>query len=68
LTLDERGFLSPVVYDVEIKFGNSYLYHDNKMMAFVMHQFIYYSIVMIENSTFFIGDYLFSKMLGPLLD
>lgn len=56
------------MYDVEIQFGNSYLYHDNKMVAFLMHQVIYYSIVMVENSAFFIGGYLFSKMLGPIFD
>ena len=33
-----------------------------------MHQFVYYSIIMIENSTWFVGDYIFSNMLGPIMD
>jgi hypothetical protein len=37
LVLDENGYLDPVVYDCDIKFGKSYLYHDNKMLAFAMH-------------------------------
>ena len=37
LVLDENGYVDPVVMDVDVKFGSSYLYHDNKIMAFVMH-------------------------------
>jgi len=66
--LDENGYLDPVVYDVDVKFGKSYLYHDNKIMAFVMHQFIYFALVIIENSIYFVGDYIFSNMGGPILD
>lgn len=68
LVLDPNGYLDPVVYDVDIKFGSSYLYHDNKYMAFVMHQFVYFAIVIIENSVYFVGDYIFSNMMGPIVD
>jgi hypothetical protein len=68
LKLDENGYLDPVVYDAEIKFGSSYLYHDNKIMAFVMHQFVYFAIVIVENSVYFVGDYIFSEMMGPVVD
>jgi len=37
LRLDDNGYLDPVIYDCDIKFGDSYLYHDNWMVAFVMH-------------------------------
>ena len=33
-----------------------------------MHQFVYFGIVIIENSVYFIGDYIFSNMAGPLMD
>lgn len=68
LVLDTNGYIDPVVYDCDIKFGSSYLYHDNKLMAFVMHQFVYFAIVIIENSVYFVGDYIFSNMMGPILD
>lgn len=68
MVLDENGYVDPVVYDADIKFGSSYLYHDNKIMAFVMHQFVYFAIVIIENSVYFVGDYIFSEMMGPVVD
>jgi hypothetical protein len=68
LVLDANGYLDPVVYDCDIKFGKSYLYHDNKIVAFVMHQFVYFAIVIIENSVYFVGDYIFSNMMGPIMD
>lgn len=37
LVLDEHGYLDPVVYSADIHFGESYLYHDNPITAFVMH-------------------------------
>jgi hypothetical protein len=37
-------------------------------MAFVMHQFVYFAIVIIENSVYFVGDYIFSEMMGPVVD
>jgi len=68
LVLDENGFLDPIVKDVDVKFGKSYLYHDNKIVAFVMHQFVYFGIIIVENSAYFAGDLLFSKFLGPMMD
>ena len=37
LKLTEQGFLKPIVYDVDIKFGDSYFYHDDWFIAFIMH-------------------------------
>lgn len=68
LVLDEHGYLDPVVYSADIHFGESYLYHDNPITAFVMHQFIYFGIVIIENSVYFVGQYIFTNMAGPVMD
>ena len=68
LVLDEHGYLDPVVYSADIHFGESYLYHDNPITAFVMHQFIYFGIVIIENSVYFVGQYIFTNMMGPVMD
>ena len=37
LKLQPDGFLDTVVYATDIKFGDSYFYHDNAIIAFVMH-------------------------------
>jgi hypothetical protein len=29
LRLDNNGYLDPIVHDVDIKFGDSFLHHDN---------------------------------------
>lgn len=56
------------MYSADIHFGESYLYHDNPITAFVMHQFIYFGIVIIENSVYFVGQYIFTNMAGPVMD
>ena len=68
LVLDENGYLDPVVYTADINFGESYLYHDNPIVAFVMHQIVYFGIVIIENSVYFVGQYIFTNMMGPVMD
>jgi hypothetical protein len=37
LKLDENGYLDPVVKACNVRFGESYLYHDNPITALVMH-------------------------------
>lgn len=66
--IDENGYLDPVVYDVDIFWGESYLYHDNKIIQFVMHQWLYFGMLMVENSVYFVGDMIFSHVGGPLMD
>lgn len=68
LKLDKNGYLDPVIYAVDINFGDSFFYHDNEILAFVMHQFILLVIVMIQNVTYFAGETIFSNMMGPILD
>ena len=53
---------------ISIKFGDSYFYHDDEILSFLMHQFILLSIVMVENVTYFAGETIFSNMFGPILD
>jgi len=67
LELMETGFLKPIVYAIDIKFGNSYFYHDNAFVSFIMNQFVEFAIVIIENSTYFVGQYIFTSMLGPVM-
>ena len=66
--LDDNGYLDPIVKKCDISFGESYLFHDNVIVGFFMHQFVYFGIVIIENSSYFVGEYIFSNMMGPVLD
>ena len=33
-----------------------------------MHQFLYFGIKIIENSVYFLGEYIFSNLMGPIMD
>jgi hypothetical protein len=68
LRVNDNGFIDFPIKEVRLNFGDSYLYHENWFVAFVMHQFVYFSVIMIENSAWFVGEYVFSKMLGPVID
>ena len=55
------------MYKASLKFGDSYLYHDNKFVAFVMYSFIEFTIVSIENAVYFVGPYIDTELLGPVI-
>lgn len=63
----EEGFLHPIVYGANLKFGDSYYYHDNEFIAFFMEQVVEFGIVIMENSVYFVGEYIFTNMAGPVL-
>jgi hypothetical protein len=48
--------------------GGSYVYHDNFYVRFIMYKIIQPSKVMIENSAFYLGDKIFTELLGPAID
>lgn len=61
--------LDPIVQDCDIDFGRrSYFRHNNKYLEYLMHQFIVLSVQIIEQSSFFMGQYMFTELLGPVLD
>jgi hypothetical protein len=68
LVLDKNGYLDFELKSCLIDFGNSYLYHDNVIVEFIMHEILYLGIVVIENSVYYLGDYVLSSMMGPILD
>lgn len=68
MKLDKNGYIDPIIYDVEINIGESYLYHDNWFFEFIMHQFIYIAVVIVKNSVYWVGPFLFTNMLGPVID
>jgi hypothetical protein len=56
LVLDKNGYFDFELKSCIIDFGNSYFYHDNFIVEFLMHEIIYFGIVVIENSVFYLGD------------
>jgi hypothetical protein len=66
--LGEDGYLDPIVYSADIEFGESALTHDNFFVGFFMHQWVKYTLIIVENSIYFTGKYMFSHMLGPIMD
>jgi hypothetical protein len=43
------------------------LYHDNQFVAIIMHQIVEFGLVIVENSVYFVGEYIFTNMAGPVL-
>uniref|UniRef100_A0A7S3CRX8 Uncharacterized protein n=1 Tax=Strombidium rassoulzadegani TaxID=1082188 RepID=A0A7S3CRX8_9SPIT len=68
LKVNQKGFLDFHVYEVDIKFGESQFLHENPWVAFFMHQIIYYAIIVLENSVYFVGKQIFTSTLGPAVD
>jgi hypothetical protein len=51
-----------------MNFGESFVYHENFIAAFLMQQTLSFVTVILENSVYFVGDLLFTEMAGPVLD
>lgn len=68
LELDDQGYLDPIVYDVKINFGDSNFEHENWFISLFMQQFLELGIVVVENSAWLTGKYMFSNILGPIAD
>jgi len=67
LKLNEEGNIKPQFYTVHFNFGESYLLYDNWFWAFVMHQFVEFAIIMVENTAFFCGELIMTQIGEPVL-
>jgi Na+-driven multidrug efflux pump len=56
------------VYACDIKWGSTTVTHKRWWMEYLMKQMIVFSEVMIENSAWFVGEYMFSNLMGPAMD
>jgi hypothetical protein len=63
----EKGFLTPVLYATTLKWGTSKFYHENKLLALLCDQWISFTMIIIQNSMFFLGDFIMNGMLEPPL-
>ena len=65
--MTDAGYLTPQIYSCKLSVGESYFYHDDVFMAFFMHQIVEITIVIIENSIYFIGDYVLNGVMEPVM-
>jgi hypothetical protein len=56
------------VYGVDIEFGESNFEQDDPFLNFVTFEIIQFSMVVIHNTAWLLGEYMFTNMLGPVLD
>lgn len=61
------GFLKPTIYKAWLHWGDSDFYHDNWFIQAILHQFVEFALVMIENSSYFIGDILYTRFGEPVM-
>jgi hypothetical protein len=68
LRLDKHGYLDPILYACKIDIGESGVSYDNHLIAELAHQGFRLLIVVIQDSVSFIGEYVFTHTLGPIID
>lgn len=68
LKLDLDGYIDPVIYGMTLSFGETFLHHENWFTALCLWQLVEFSFVMVRNSVYFLGQYIFTDMLGPVMD
>jgi len=67
LKATEEGYIRPIVHNAVLDFGYSYLYHEDEWLSFLSYTFLEFGIVCMENSVFYWGDFMWSRMLGPMI-
>ena len=68
LKLNQKGYIDLDVQSCDVSFGKSYFHHDNIIFGFLTNQIIEFGKVVIENSVYFFGKYIFNSLLGPEID
>ena len=67
LQVNEDGNLKPIFHFFNINFGESYFAHDNWFFSFLMHQFVEFSFIIIENTAYFCGPLMLNNIGEPIL-
>lgn len=68
LVLDEHGYIDPIVYFSNIDFGETQVKHSNWFTELLLGQLVELSLVIIENSTWAFGEFMFTQIMGPAMD
>lgn len=67
LKATEKGYIRPVIEETTLDFGYSYLYHEDPTLSFFAYTFIEFGIVCMENSVYWWGEFMYNRMLGPMI-
>ena len=59
----EQGYLVPIVNSVNLHWGSSAFYHTDWFWSLLLDTWLRYVLVIIENSIYFLGDYIFTDMM-----
>jgi hypothetical protein len=51
-----EGYLKPVLYASDLRWGNTSIYHENFFLAMIFDQWIKFLLVIVQNSIYFLGD------------
>lgn len=65
--ITDEGYLKPVVYQTDLKWGRTDFYHENWFVQAISFNTIKYAMVMIQNACYFMGEYIFTGMIEPVL-
>ena len=68
LVLDEHGYIDPIVYYSNIDFGQTVVKHSNWFTELLLGQVVELSLVIIENSSWAFGEFIFTNIMGPAMD
>ena len=68
LKLDDDGYLDPIVFACDITFGSTQVTHKDWLLNILTKQLILFSEVVIENSAWALGKYMFEPLMGPVMD
>lgn len=63
----ESGYLKPIISQMQVSFGASSVKHDNWLMTLIMRQVIDLAMVIVENSSYFLGKYVYADQMEPIL-
>ena len=56
------------MFAIDIKMGETMIVHDDAVIEFLMHNLIKFVELSIENSSYFLGEFMFTNLLGPIID
>lgn len=59
------GFLRPVIWATDLKWGESKIYHENWFAMIMLDQTVKLTMIVIQNSLYFLGDYIMNGMIEP---
>jgi hypothetical protein len=65
LITNDQGYLRPILWAVDLSWGKSKFYHENFFLAFLYDQWINFTLIIVQNSLYFMGDAIMNGMLEP---